>query len=240
MSKPPSNNDSFTEEDVSVVVDRYSNSGSRQSASEVEPLSEKADLAHDTEVAKDDSLHRISTVIEEGIGSILGAFEEKLKYDTSKQLQFDRLYKELQEYRSDLVAQTISPFLRGIIRLHDDIGKIFSDLKENSSGELSSDHFFSHLENLQEDIKMVLEQNGVTVYREACETFDPSRQRISQIVPTDDESRSGRLIESIRPGFEYGARILEKERVSIYKFDPSTSAADNTENGDMQSKETGE
>lgn len=234
MSKPHSSNDNFTEKDVSVGG-RCGNGGSQQSASETEHLSEKADLAHDAdetwisdtgqanEVAKDDSLHRISTVIEEGIGRILDTFEEKLKYDTSKQLQVDRLYKELQEYRRDLVAQTISPFLRGIIRLHDDIGRLLSDLKENATEKLSSGHFFGHLEGLQEDVKRVLEQNGVIIYHEAHGTFDPRRQRILQIVPTDDESRNGRLAESIRPGFEYGTQILEKERVSVYKFDLSAS-----------------
>jgi len=178
-----------------------------------------ADEASTSALAADAPTTIIVKAVNAGVERILTAFEAKLAYDASKQLQIDRLHEELQQHRGDVVARAARPLVHGMIRLHDDIGKLLSALRAKSADELSPERFFSLLEGLQEDVEIVLGQNGVTSYREPAGPFDPRRQRVLKKVGSSEEALAGTVAESIRPGFEQGADILEKERVTTYEFD---------------------
>lgn len=160
----------------------------------------------------------LEAVIEDGVGRILEVFEHKLAYDTSKQLQIDRLHDELQQHRSDLLARATRPLVLGMIRLHDDIGKLVSSLRGKPDEELSAERFYALLEGLREDIEIVLGQNGIVAYREPGGTFDPRRQRAMSKVSTGNQDLAGKVAESMRTGFEQGSEIIEKERIAIYDF----------------------
>ena len=167
-------------------------------------------------------LEAIEALIEARIGRVLEVFENKLAYDRSKEVQVDRLHEELQQHRSDLVARTIRPLVRDVIRFHDDIGKLVSALREDSSGELPPEKFLRLLEGLQQDVELMLEHNGVEAYREeAGGRFDPGRQRILRTVPAGDRETGGIVAESVRPGFEQGGQVVERERVIVYRFEPA-------------------
>ncbi len=193
------------------------------------PPSDKQSIEVPTsEDAADQWLCCIETAIETGIDRILESFEGKLAYDASKQLQIDRLHEELQQHRTDLAARAARPLVHGTIRLHDDIGKLLSALRGKPAGELSEEKFFTLLEGLQGDVEIVLRQNGVAAYREPGGPFDPRRQRMLRKVTTNDEELAGTVAESVRPGFEQGAEIIEKERVATYEFEPPPSGTPST------------
>jgi len=169
-------------------------------------------------------LQEIQKMVDAGIGRVLQEFKDKLKYDESKQCQVDQLHQELQEHRAGLVTQAIRPFIRGMIRLHDDMGNLLSGLREKPVEELSPEKFFNLLEGLQEDVVLLLENNGIVAYREpggVGRTFNPVRQRaLKKRVPSSDETLKGTVAESIGPGFAQGPRILQKERVTVYAYVP--------------------
>lgn len=178
---------------------------------------------HETAQRDDDATpnHDIEAAIASGVERILEAFETKLAYDESKQRQIDRLHEELQRHRADLVARTAAPLIRGMIHHHDSIGKLLSALRGRPDDERSVDNFLDLLEGLQGDVEIVLERSGVVAYREQGAVFEPRRQRVLRTIAMGDEALSGTVAESLRPGFEQDGRILEKERVSVYKLDPS-------------------
>lgn len=159
---------------------------------------------------------RIEASLGAAIEPLLVAFDRKLAYDASKQLQIDRLHEELQQHRSDQAARTARPLVQGIVRLHDNIGKLISALREKPAEELSPDRFFAVLAGLEDDVEVLLEHNGVSAYRDPGGSFEPRRQRALRQVATDDSRLAGAVAQSIRPGFQKGSEILEKERVAIY------------------------
>ena len=160
--------------------------------------------------------------VEDGVNRILEAFEEKLKYDASKQQTVDRLYTELQGYRTGLVAQAARPFIFGMIRHHVEIGKLLAAVRDAAADEMSAAKFCQLLESLQEDVEEVLGENGVAAYRaEVSDAFDPVRQTVvGKAKPTTEEDRSGTVAACLGPGFEHEGRILVKARVSAYRFEP--------------------
>jgi molecular chaperone GrpE (heat shock protein) len=178
-------------------------------------------LSDGVPAALQDASMRVESAIEAGVERVLDAFERKLAYDASKQLQVDRLHAELQEHRAGLVNRAARPIVHGMIRLHDGIGKLVASLRSKSAEELSSERFFALLDGLQEDVEIVLEQNGIGAYRQTAGTFDPRRQRALRMVVTHDSQLAGQVAETLRPGFEQGSEILEKERVAVYEFQPA-------------------
>jgi molecular chaperone GrpE (heat shock protein) len=173
-----------------------------------------------------EQLARLEQLVEAHADRLLQTFQEKLAYDASKQIQIDRLHEELQQYRMGLVARNMRPLVLGIIRLHDDMGRLLNAMREKPAEELTPKKFFSLLEGLQEDVEILLGQNGIAVYRDPPGPFNPRRQKVLTKVRTEKELLSGMVAQSLRPGFEQGEEIVEKERVAVHEFVPPAMDSD--------------
>lgn len=166
---------------------------------------------------------RVQAVVQAETERILGAFEHKLAYDATKQRQVDALHEEVQRHRAGLVARANRPLVQGVIRLHDDLDKLLIALRARPAAELTAAKFFGHLQEIQQDIEILLDQNSVTTYREQDDEFRPTRQRAVGRVGTALPELAGKVAEHLRPGFEIGVEILEKERVSLYFTEPAAT-----------------
>jgi molecular chaperone GrpE len=147
---------------------------------------------------------------------ILLVFEQKLAFDASKEKQIDRLHEELQGYRSDLVAKAVRPVFQSMIRLHDDFGKVLEALEREDPLQITPERMLGILKGFRDDVEMALSHNGVQAYRTDTDVFDPRRQKVLRKVETAEPTQVGQLAARMRPGFEYGENILEKERVAVY------------------------
>jgi len=169
-------------------------------------------------------LERLEASLASGLASILEAFEGKLAYDRHKDQQIDRLHDELQEHKKDLLARTTRPWVHGLIRLHDDLGRTTDALAEKPPEELTAERFFKTLAGFGEDLVLLLERNGVHPFEAPGEDFDPRRQTTVRRVETDDLERVGRIAERVRPGFEQGTVVVQKERVAVYVAAPGATS----------------
>ena len=168
-----------------------------------------------------DAVNRLLVAVNAGVDRVLRAFDEKLRYDETKQKAIDRQHEELLGYRADIVARAARPFIYGMIHHHAEMGRLLAAVREEAAAEMPSTKVCDLLQSLQEDVEQVLAENGVTAYRaEAAEPFDPVRQTVvGKALPTDDEARSGTVATCLGPGFERDGRILHKARVSAYRFE---------------------
>jgi molecular chaperone GrpE len=147
---------------------------------------------------------------------ILEAFEQKLAFDETKEKQIDRLHGELQGYRTDLVGRTVKPVLLSLIRLHDDFGKVLDALDREDPAKLTSERLLKLLKGFRDDVELALNHNGVQAFTVETEIFDPRRQRALRAVETTEQGQVGHLAARLRPGFEQGEAILERERVAVF------------------------
>jgi molecular chaperone GrpE len=168
------------------------------------------------------TVQRLEQKLESSMSQVLNVFEQKIAFDAVKQQQIDRLHAELQEYRTDLIAKTNRPIVNGLIRLHDDIGKLIERQKSKPTEQWEPGTFFKEVGNIQEDIGIILDQNGVAAFTEPDETFQPRRQRAIKNIPTSDDKLVGKIAERLRSGFEQGDEIIQKERVAVYVLDKTT------------------
>jgi len=179
---------------------------------------ENSEFTTDTEELADSTnindVQQFEQKLETGISQILKAFEQKLAFDDAKQRQIDSLHTEVQEYKTDLIARTNRPLVNGLIRLHDDIGKLIERHKSKPTEQ--ADIFFKEIENIQDDVEILLDQNGVTTFTELDDLFQPRRQHVLNNTPTTDDEQVGKIATRLRPGFEQGNELIKKERVNVY------------------------
>jgi molecular chaperone GrpE (heat shock protein) len=166
---------------------------------------------------------RLETLIATGVSSILGEFRDKLALDRFKEDQITRLHEEVQAFRNDLVLRTVRQVLQGLIRLHDDMGKVAASLRERPAEELTPERVFQQIEGFRDDVELLLGQHGVERFEAAVEEFDPRRQTALRTVPAGDPAQVGRIAERLRPGFEQGETLLQKERVAVFAATSGTN-----------------
>jgi molecular chaperone GrpE (heat shock protein) len=184
--------------------------------------------AHEVEAR----LERLEASIATGFDRVLKSFEHKLAFDQFKEEQISRLHDELQEYKAGLVIKTVRPLISGIIRFHDDVGRIVEALRNRDVMELTPERFFKVIQGFQQDVEIVLSDNGVEAYTEAGDTFDPHRQKALATVPSTDAALTGRIAARLRPGFEQSGTVLQKERVAVYVLADAAALSSNDDSED--------
>jgi len=146
---------------------------------------------------------------------LLNFFEHKIAFDSFKEQQIDKLHSELQEYKNNLIAKINRPFINGLIYLYDDLDKILNRIK-NENNEEFSEKSIKIIKDIFEDIRILLEENGIIPYNELSENFNPSRQQVAKKILTKDKNLVGKVANSIRPGFELDNIVIRKEKVAVY------------------------
>lgn len=174
--------------------------------------------------------------LERRIGGVLEAFNDKLLYDAAKEKHFDRLHRELAEYRSDVLRRASRPLVHGLIGLHGDVGRLVSAWRRKGE-EAPLETWLARFGELREDIELLLDDHGVTAYRgDRGEAFDGRLQTVVATVATDDGGRHGTVAESRRPGFEQDERILVRERVAVFELQETTTSESAPPDGAPASK----
>lgn len=157
----------------------------------------------------------VERVVDNAIARVMNLLDEKHALDRFREAQIDRLHGELQGYKSDLVGRAVRPVLMSLVRLHDDLSKMIDLLAAEDPGRLTPERLAKLLEEFREDVELALDRNGVTSVRTAVSTFDSRRHKIVLTIETPDPEQVGQIAASLRPGFEHGGTLIEKERVVV-------------------------
>ena len=143
--------------------------------------------------------------------------EREGRAEATREKVVDRLHAELQEYKQDLLLNTLRPVFIDLIQLHDDIGKVAVPDHDHGPEAL---RLVGLMAGFQQGIEDILYRQGVEPFRIDGDAFDPRRQRAVSTVPTDDPSKNKALAGRHRPGFKSGERVIRPEVVSVYAFKP--------------------
>ncbi len=150
---------------------------------------------------------------------LLKKFDGKIAEDEHKAQLFDKMYNELQSYKTDLYAKILKPFILSTITLLDDTNTFIGKLGENESALAEK-----YLRTMPDDLIDILESNGVVLYEDDVDKFNPRTQRVVKQVPTDDPDLDNFIVKRIRKGYSWNGVNLKPELVWIYKFKQEASA----------------
>ncbi len=144
-------------------------------------------------------------------------FQREIRAETTREKVVDRLHAELQEYKQDLLLNTLRPVFIDLIQLHDDIGKVaIRPVRAEGDDPTEADRLVGLMEGFQQGIEDILYRQGVEPFEVDGEAFDPRRQRAISTVASDDPSLNKTVAARIRKGFRSGDRVIRPEIVSVY------------------------
>lgn len=149
---------------------------------------------------------------------LLKKFDGKIAEDEHKAQLFDKMYNELQSYKTDLYAKILKPFILSTITLLDDTNTFIGKLGENESALAEK-----YLRTMPDDLIDILESNGVVLYEDDVDKFNPRIQRVVKQVPTDNPELDNFIVKRIRKGYSWNGINLKPELVWIYKFKQEAS-----------------
>lgn len=202
--------ESLTTEDVTPTVEEPVTND----CSDNSPESESVE-SHENETsvpAQEDSSLSIADLVTL-IESLHNKFDEKIAVDEYKNGLFDKLYKERDEYKNDIYAKLLKPFIIGSIDIINDLRSFISKMDS-----FEVERSLNYLKTLPDDIIELLEDNGVELYSDESESFNPRTQRAKKIVSTEDSTLNNMIAERVEKGYRWNGVILRPEMVVVYKI----------------------
>ncbi|MGH9157366.1 MAG: nucleotide exchange factor GrpE [Acidimicrobiales bacterium] len=132
----------------------------------------------------------------------------------------DRLHAENQKLRAGELTQAMAPFVRDVMRVHDDIVRLErgNDEADPASGDLSL---------VRRQLLGVLSRAGLERFDIAGGTaFDPSRHQGVGVVDTQDADADAVVAAMIRCGFAWAdGRVLRPAEVTVQRFRPAETTS---------------
>lgn len=166
-----------------------------------------------------DSLLQNSENLLEQVSALNKKFDQKIKTDMHKAEMFDNMHKELTQYKNGLITQVINNILIDIIQIIDINDKNISLFENQDYSEENYEKIIKILKGISEDLTDVLYRQSVEPY--TLDEIDVKRQKILQVIPTNDISLDRTIAKKIVPGYEKDGKTIRPERISIYKYKES-------------------
>ncbi|OQX23817.1 MAG: nucleotide exchange factor GrpE [Desulfobacteraceae bacterium IS3] len=164
----------------------------------------------------DHSLNLKLSEIQEQVTALYQEFQSKLKYDAHKDRMIDKLHKELQEYKGDILKKYLRAIIMDIIQTIDNIRKLTSHYRSQAPSEQDPAKLLSLLESVPSDMEDLFYRQGINTFTCDKTIFDPARQRILKTIETSDMSKDKTVAEHSRPGYEWEGQIIRPEMVAVY------------------------
>jgi molecular chaperone GrpE len=163
------------------------------------------------------SIQQMFDSITDSLSKLQSDFENKIKYDESKERTIDALHRELQDYREDLNFKILRPPVMDLVGLHDDLNMLairYRTHDEPSSGKSVAADF----ENFATEIEEIVSRYGFEFYQAEGDVFDRTLQRTQKVENTEKSELNKQIIERTRKGLRYGERVVRPEVVTAYRY----------------------
>lgn len=160
-----------------------------------------------------EAVNRLESALTQRLDALQAQFDREIRAESTREKVVDRLHAELQEYKQDLLLNTLRPVFLDLIQLHDDIGKIVASV---GLPEEPVARMLDFMRGFQQGLEDILYRQGVEPFSVEGDGFEPKRQRAVATVATDQAELARRVAARLRKGFASGERVIRPEIVSVY------------------------
>ena len=145
----------------------------------------------------------------------LGETEAKLEKEKKEYLflmaEFANFRKRTIKEKGDIIRNASENVLKGLLPIVDDFERGLDAIKDTDNAESVKEGMALIYNKL---IKF-LEQNGVKAIESNGQAFDPELHEAIAMVPTDDESQKGKVIDTPTKGYTINDKVLRYAKVSV-------------------------
>lgn len=195
---------SYKEQDVanaSAESDNLKNSGEAQ-IEDVTP--DKETMAQEEGVVEADTLENKVSELEDQLA------KEKKEY-LFLMAEFDNFRKRTLKEKSEIIKNAGENVLKGLLPVMDDFER---GIKAAESSEDSASIKEGML-LIYNKLKKYLSQNGVKEFDPSDDTFDADRHEAISVVPVPDESKKGKILDTVEKGYMINDKVLRHAKVVV-------------------------
>lgn len=167
-----------------------------------------AEVAEETEDSENlselDSLKQMLQQREEAI-------EQKDKEYLFLMAEFDNFRKRTVREKAEIIKNGAENVLKGILPIIDDFERGIKAMNENTDAK-----------SVKEGIEMIynkfikyLQQNGVNEIASEDAAFDVDLHEAIAMVPVEDESKKGKVIDTITKGYTLNDKVIRHSKVAV-------------------------
>ncbi len=180
-----------------------------------------ADAPDIMDVVPDEELSETEEMMEDGQSEIeslkdmLNNTQNELEKEKKEYLflmaEFDNFRKRTLKEKSDLMRTASEGVLKGILPIVDDFERGLDAIKDSSDAEAVK----QGMELIYNKFVKFLEQNGVKVIPTEDAQFDADVHEAIAMVPVDDESKKGKVIDTVQKGYMLNDKVIRHAKVAV-------------------------
>jgi len=159
---------------------------------------------------------------------VIAALTSELgKYTTTKE-QLKEFSAVMNKRDAELANKKFISMLEQMSAMREDFFKLCKGMNAKLD-RFSPKDVLSSFEAFSVDMENILVDCGVQIGPSKFEKLNTLNQRIVDVIPTDDESKNGMVAERVSDWYVYQGRVLQKEKVKIYRFSGETKTEGDVE-----------
>lgn len=144
---------------------------------------------------------------------------ESLKADVAKEkkeymflmAEFDNFRKRTLKEKSELIKNAGENVLKGLLPIVDDFERGLKSAGESEDSKAVREG----MELIYNKLKKYMEQNGVKEMDPADDTFDTERHEAISVIPVPDESKKGKILDTVQKGYMLNDKVLRHAKVVV-------------------------
>lgn len=151
----------------------------------------------------------------ESLKNLLQERDEALEKEKREYLflmaEFDNFKKRTLREKSEIIKNGAESALRGLLPIVDDFERGLDAIKEDSNASSVKEG----MELIYNKFIKYLNQNGVKEINTTDATFDPDYHEAIAMVPVDDESKKGKIVDTVAKGYTLNDKVLRHAKVAV-------------------------
>ncbi len=139
--------------------------------------------------------------------------------------QFKSVTASIEKRNGETADKVLVRAMEAISVMREDFFKLCNDMRSKLA-TMSPETVLSSFEAYTVDMENILSDAGVQIGAFPYDKLNTLHQRIVGVVPTGEIEKDGKVAARLTDGYKMGDRVLLKEKVDVYKFDPKLAPAE--------------
>lgn len=180
---------------------------------EVEIMDNVPEVEEENQTAEEIENNEISEI--DALAKELGETKEKLEKEKREYLflmaEFDNFRKRTIKEKGDIIRNAAESVLKGLLPIVDDFERGLAALESTDDTDAAK----QGMQLIYNKLIKYLEQNGVKPIESTGTDFNPDLHEAIAMVPTDDETKKGKVIDTPTKGYTINDKVLRYAKVAV-------------------------
>ena len=146
------------------------------------------------------------------------AMPDMSQYMTTRE-QFKSVTAAVSKRDAEAGYKALVNAMEAVSVMREDFFKLCQGMRERID-EMSAETVLSSFEAYSVDMENILTDGGVFIGAFPYDRLNTLHHRIVGVVPTGEADKDGMIAERLSDGYKFGDKVLMKEKVNVYKYDP--------------------